>query len=244
MSATAGAGGRSERRDLVARTSRDRLARWLELHPASLSALDHAPLQALTALLETARLSTGRARHINRELTDLKTTARELEEMARRDVLTGMANRRVIEERLAAEWERAVRYRRPLTVFIADVDHLKQVNDAFGHPAGDQLLREVAGRLKAVLRTVDTFGRIGGDEFVALCPETGEDSAAKVGPKLVAAASATPVRYGDHEFTVSLSVGWAVTGDEPRSEDLMSRADDALYRAKTSRGRARGFTPT
>lgn len=243
MSATAGAGGRPERRDLVARSSRDRLARWLELHPASLSALDQQPLQALTALLETARLTTGRARQIGQELIDLKTTARELEQMARVDSLTGMANRRALEEKLAAEWERSVRYKRPLAVFIADVDHLKLINDEYGHGAGDLLLREVAGRIKAVLRTVDTFGRLGGDEFVALCPETGEESAAMVGPRVLSAASAAPLRYGDKEFAVSLSVGWAVTRDEHRAEDLLSRADDALYRAKGTRGRAHEYEP-
>ncbi|MDP9325613.1 MAG: GGDEF domain-containing protein [Candidatus Dormibacteraeota bacterium] len=241
MSATAGAGDRPERRELVARAYRDRLARWLDLHPASLAGLGEEPLHALTTLLDTARVSSGRARQLGIELEDLKATAQELEELARRDTLTGAANRRAVEERLLEEWERAMRYRRPLAVFIADVDHLKQVNDAHGHPAGDRLLKEVANRLQSVLRSGDLFGRLGGDEFVVICPETTAEAAAQVAHKLIEAASATPVEVSERRVDVSLSVGWAVSGDQEQARQLLSAADDALYSAKASgRGRSHG----
>ncbi|MFY9615244.1 MAG: GGDEF domain-containing protein [Candidatus Dormiibacterota bacterium] len=241
MSATAGAGDRLERRDLQARAYRDRLAQWLDLHPASLAALGREQLHALTTLLDTARLSSGRARQLGIELADLKSTARDLEELARRDTLTGAANRRAVEERLLEEWERAVRYQRPLAVFIADVDHLKQVNDEHGHPAGDRLLKAVANRLQSVLRSGDMFGRLGGDEFVVICPETTAEVADQVAHKLIEAATATAVDTGDQSIDVSLSVGWAVSGGEEQPRQLLSAADDALYAAKAGgRGRSHG----
>jgi diguanylate cyclase (GGDEF)-like protein len=225
----------------VARAYRDRLARWLDLHPATLAALGQEPLHALTTLLDTARLSSGRAHQLGIELEDLKATAQELEELARRDSLTGAANRRAVDERLLEEWERAVRYERPLAVFIADVDHLKKVNDEYGHPAGDRLLKEVASRLQSVLRSGDMFGRLGGDEFVVICPETTADVADQVAHKLIEAATAKPVEVTDQSVDISLSVGWAVSGDEEQARQLLSAADDALYSAKAGgRGRSHG----
>jgi diguanylate cyclase (GGDEF)-like protein len=241
MSATAGAGDRVERRDLATRAIRDRMARWLDLHPATLATLGHEPLHALSTLLDTARFTAGRAGRLGVELEDLKATARELEDLARRDTLTGAANRRAVEERLLDEWERAIRYRRPLAVFIADVDHLKQVNDAYGHAAGDSLLKDLAQRLQATVRAGDLFGRLGGDEFVVICPETSAEAADQVAQKLIQAVAAAPVEAGDQTVAVSLSVGWAVSGGEEQPRQLLSAADEALYAAKASgRGRSHG----
>ena len=240
MTATVSA-GRNDRRDPVARANRDRLARWLDLHPASLAFLGQEPLLALTTLLDTARFSAGRARRIGLELIDLKTTARELEELGRLDSLTGAPNRRAAEEHLRLEWERAIRYDRPLAVFIADVDHLKQVNDSYGHAAGDVLLREVATRLQSVLRAVDHFGRLGGDEFVVICPETDAEVAEQVAEKLIRMAAAEPIVAQQTKIAVSLSVGWAVSRGEDQPRELLTAADEALYAAKTDgRGRSRG----
>ncbi len=244
MGATAGAGDRPERRDLTLRANRDRLARWLDLHPASLAALGREPINALTTLLDTVRFSSGRARSLGLELEDLKTTARELVELARRDTLTGVFNRRAIEERLLEEWERAIRYRRPLAVFIADVDHLKLVNDEYGHAAGDSLLRAIADRMQSVVRSVDLFGRLGGDEFVVICPETTATAADQVARKLIQAAGSSPVEAGDQRVTVSVSIGWVVGGREENPRQLLSAADDALYTAKAGgRSRSHGEVP-
>jgi diguanylate cyclase (GGDEF)-like protein len=233
-----------ERRDLAARAIRDRLARWLDLHPATLATLGQEPLHALTTLLDTARFSAGRAGRLGVELDDLKTTARELETLARRDTLTGAANRRAVEERLLEEWERAIRYRRPLAIFIADVDHLKHVNDTYGHAAGDALLRDVAQRLQSVVRGGDLFGRLGGDEFVVICPETNAEAAELVAQKLIQAVAAGPVDAGELKVGVSLSVGWAVNGREEQPRQLLSAADEALYAAKAGgRGRSQGHVP-
>jgi diguanylate cyclase (GGDEF)-like protein len=213
----------------------------LDLHPGSLATLAPEPLQALTALLDTARFSSGRTRALGLELEDLKTTARKLQALALVDSLTGAANRRAVEERLNSEWERAVRYDRPLAVLIADVDHLKCVNDEFGHAAGDNLLRAVADRLRLVIRQGDMFGRLGGDEFIVICPETTAEAAEQVANKLIQTASAEPVSPTGHRVEVSLSVGWTVSASEEVPEELLSAADDALYTAKAGgRGRSQG----
>jgi diguanylate cyclase (GGDEF)-like protein len=244
MSATAGASDRVERRDLATRAIRDRMALWLDLHPATLATLGHEPLHALSTLLDTARFTAGRAGRLGVELEDLKATARELEDLARRDTLTGAANRRAVEERLLEEWERAIRYRRPLAVFIADVDHLKQVNDSYGHAAGDSLLKDLAQRLQSTVRAGDLFGRLGGDEFVVICPETSAEAADQVAQKLIQAVAAAPVEAGDQRVAVSLSVGWAVSGGEEQPRQLLSAADQALYAAKAGgRGRSHGHVP-
>jgi GGDEF domain-containing protein len=98
--------------------------------------------------------------------------SRRLERQADADPLTGLANHRAFHDRLRTEVERAQRYGRPLSLACLDVDGFKDVNDQFGHPAGDKVLREVAARLTTVARTADLVARIGGDEFAILLPET------------------------------------------------------------------------
>jgi two-component system cell cycle response regulator len=171
--------------------------------------------------------------HINQALDEKK---REFEELSRTDALTSLFNRRYFEERFRVELARSKRYRSPLTCLMIDLDHFKTVNDAHGHPIGDQVLRDVAGIVKDTLRDVDLVARYGGEEIVAILPETGPLEGRHVAERVRAAVEAHRTVRGDIEAKVTISVGVAtypVPGLE-EAEDLLRAADDALYRAKDS----------
>ncbi len=112
----------------------------------------------------------------NREIRaanrELEAARRRVEELSLTDALTGLANRRAIEERLQAEYRRTARFDRPFSIVMADIDHFKAINDSFGHGIGDAVLRELADRLRAVVRSVDLAGRWGGEEFLLVLPDT------------------------------------------------------------------------
>jgi len=232
-----------ERRDAVAREYRDRLGEWLELHPADLGRIPRASIEALAIVVDAARYAAASARAQREENIDLREAARRLGEMAWHDPLTGLPNRRALDERLNVECDRANRYNRPLAVMIIDVDHLKQVNDAHGHKAGDELLRAVAHRTQAALRSGDFMGRLAGDEFLVICPETPAHSASLVAEKLMAVVSADQIEDDGDRFDASVSVGWANREGEVNAAEIIRAADKALYRAKSmGRGQAAGST--
>ncbi len=163
---------------------------------------------------------------------------RELDATARRDPLTGALNRRGLDERLGIEIARARRTGEPLTVVTADLDCLKELNDEYGHSAGDDALRLVADVIAEELREVDVLARTGGDEFVLLLPacdqETGMELAEQLRAELRTRAETEP-------WPVSLSMGVAGAPPMPLDPDaLLNAADRALYGAKT-RGRDRAF---
>lgn len=159
----------------------------------------------------------------------------QLEDLAVTDRLTGLFNRRRLDEVLAHECERARRSGLPLALILADVDHFKGVNDTFGHPVGDQLLIAIAGLLLRGVRKVDTVGRWGGEEFMILCPNTSLHAAGAVAENIRAAMAG-------HDFpivgrkTCSFGIAEYRPGEAP--EATLGRADQALYRAK-SEGRNR-----
>lgn len=151
-----------------------------------------------------------------------------------RDSLTGLYNHRHSMEALQRESERVRRYAGRVGVLMVDVDHFKRINDELGHPAGDSVLREIASRLRDGLRGVDVLGRYGGEEFVAILPETGLEDARHTAERLRHAVGARPVRVGEAEVAVTISVGCASQpgpGVDSPSE-LVAAADSALYRAK------------
>lgn len=151
------------------------------------------------------------------------------------DELTGLANRRAFDARLAEEIRRAQRYHRPLALIMADIDHFKQYNDAHGHPQGDVLLRQLAGVLKDAVRETDFAARYGGEEFAVILPETEAAGAMAVAEKVrvVVAAHPFPMRESHPGGKLTLSLGVAAFSAEvAESMDLVQRADDALYRAK------------
>jgi len=155
------------------------------------------------------------------------------------DVLTGWHNRRYLERRLPEELARAARYRHPVSCLILDVDHFKRINDVFGHPAGDQVLRDVARRVKGNLRAADLAVRYGGEEFVVVLPETALADAGKLAERVRDAVSARPYPAQGANLVVTVSIGVAQApvragAPEALGASLIREADRALYRAKAA----------
>jgi diguanylate cyclase (GGDEF)-like protein len=149
------------------------------------------------------------------------------------DLLTGMPNRRLLADRIEQGWRRARRSGDPMAILCLDLDHFKDINDSLGHDAGDQLLFQVAGRIKDCLRASDTVARTGGDEFVILLPELDEAASVDRVCKKILRAFAQPFPLGDQAVPMSASIGAAVypaDGNDP--DTLRLRADTALYAAK------------
>jgi diguanylate cyclase (GGDEF)-like protein len=156
----------------------------------------------------------------------------DLRDLALTDSLTGLANLRAYEERIVEELLRAQRMGRSLALLLLDVDHLKQMNDTFGHAAGDQLLRAVAEVLRGRTRGIDLAARLGGDEFILLLPETDRVGAMVALDRLTAGITEQRI-YGR---TIQISAGIAVYPDDGRTEEaLRKHADDELYQAKRRR---------
>lgn len=161
----------------------------------------------------------------------LERQAAELKDLAVLDPLTGLYNRRLAEERLSEEVSRAQRHHHHLTVMMIDLDCFKQINDGFGHAAGDRVLQECAAHLKRATRVSDVVARLGGDEFVVLLPECSEAQASKVLSHL----RPFEVDFRENKIPVAFSIGYAefqATDSPPR---LLERADQRLYEVKRSR---------
>jgi diguanylate cyclase (GGDEF)-like protein len=155
------------------------------------------------------------------------------------DALTQVNNRRYFQEALEREYNRALRYKRELSLVLFDVDHFKAVNDAHGHLAGDAVLRQVAAEVKPKLREQDIFARVGGEEFAALLPEVGPDGALVTAEKVRRIVEGATFLVETLPITITVSVG--VTSLDARVKEptmLYERADGALYEAK-NKGRNR-----
>ncbi len=151
------------------------------------------------------------------------------------DPLTGLANRTLLRDRLEQALARSGREGSETGVLFVDLDNFKQVNDAYGHASGDQVLVELANRLRAAVRPADTVARMGGDEFVIVCEEVDERAALALGQRLRDAIH-LPLLVGGAPHEVSASIGVAL--GQSGADSLLARADSALYRAK-ARGRGR-----
>ncbi|MDQ1653544.1 MAG: hypothetical protein QOI35_2744 [Cryptosporangiaceae bacterium] len=168
-------------------------------------------------------------------LRQLESQARYIRDLARQDDLTGLPNRRAWNDELPRALERARRYGGPLCVAIVDLDFFQRINDKYGHPAGDRLLKEAAAAWSGQLRAVDTLARYGGEEFIALLPGADEVQASAV---LARMGAATPLAQ-------TFSGGIAEWDGEETSDQLVARADAALHEAKAAgRDRVRTATPT
>ncbi len=157
----------------------------------------------------------------------------ELTQLAITDSLTGLSNRRHFMEQGLREIERARRYRQPLALMLIDIDHFKDINDRYGHPTGDQVLRMVAQACQSGARNADLAGRIGGEEFALLMPETGMVSAQLAAERMRRAVAAVDYGAAGVAQAVTASIGVAVLEEgDATLERLLARADKALYRAK------------
>ncbi|PCJ68850.1 MAG: diguanylate cyclase response regulator [Rhodobiaceae bacterium] len=158
----------------------------------------------------------------------------KLTRLALTDALTGVANRRAFMERLGAEVSRAHRHGNTLSVIMADIDHFKRVNDTYGHAAGDVVICDTVTRMGTGTRQSDLLGRLGGEEFAVLLPETDAKAAMALAEKMRKAVDAETFQVADGcALPVSISLGVAQwTDDDKSAEDLLSRADHALYLSK------------
>ena len=177
-------------------------------------------------------------RELDRTNKELEEKRQELLQLSRTDGLTGLINRRHFEERLAAEFSRSERYRAPLSCFLLDIDHFKKVNDTWGHPFGDVVLREVAGVARRALRDVDVLARYGGEELIALLPETSPEEAWRAAERVRMGVEAmrltTQVDGVPTSVKCTASIGVATyPGETVESpESLVQAADQCLYEAK------------
>lgn len=220
--------GQSNRGDKSesSKSAREANANDLRSKAAVSRAVDHVPLGFRLLLLglmfAVAVLSVVSLRERRR--------AQSVARVAQLDYLTGLANREGFDRMLGQEWRRAVRYGRPLGLVFVDLDHFKAYNDSHGHLAGDRLLREVAAAINSTARGSDFTARLGGDEFVVLCPESSEQGLESLTRRLTSETA---------PLEVTLSIGYALQGpDDVGPEDIVARADAAMYRAKGA-GRAK-----
>jgi diguanylate cyclase (GGDEF)-like protein len=160
--------------------------------------------------------------------------ARELARQASTDALTGCANRRFFLTMLQSECDRAARYEESFCVLAIDIDHFKQINDRFGHHAGDQTLSRFADVTRSALRKTDRLGRTGGEEFMGLLPNTHSAEATQIAERIRAAVAGLGNPLGSKDLAITVSIGVACSGATMKetAEQLSIRADEALYRAK------------
>ena len=158
------------------------------------------------------------------------------------DGLTNLYNHRYLHQHLSAESARARRYKTPLTCLMLDIDNFKTVNDAYGHPYGDEVLKVIARIIREQIRRVDTAGRYGGEEFLIMMPQTASLDALPVAERIRGEVQEYPFRYEGRDVHVTLSIGMATYDSKDKrlsqKADLLKAADVALYRAKT-RGKNR-----
>ena len=187
-----------------------------------------------------------KTRELDAKVAELEALKYELEEsneklrqLSSLDGLTDLPNRRFFDETLVREWQRGRRKQTPLTLIIADIDHFKAYNDAYGHVIGDDCLKKVARGLdKSILRDVDIIARYGGEEFAAILPETDQEGGILIAERMLEAIRKLNITHeqsktADH-VTVSLGVATTIPQDSGNATRLIQAADRALYTAKAS----------
>src|ERR1051326_2475504 len=169
------------------------------------------------------------------KLQDQLVSAREASrEQAMRDPLTGLLNRGAVLDALQQECSRTDRIGGSFGVIMVDVDHFKAINDTYGHLVGDGVLREVSTRLRGSLRTYDSIGRYGGEEFLVIAPGCGAASAQELAERLRRAVGDTAIRYSGRSLPVTISLGVASGAGSPARDALLGGSDEAVYAWKAA----------
>jgi two-component system, cell cycle response regulator len=182
-----------------------------------------------------ARILTGlRIRQLLVELSDKNRT---LAELALKDSLTGLLNRRAVEQLLKAEISRASRFQKPMSLAIIDIDHFKRVNDTYGHPVGDKALQAVAATIQKSIRQMDVAGRLGGEEFVIVFPETNTTGCQIVAERIRRSIEMMNFKQGEDKIHITISLGLASGIPLDPAADckkFLELADQAVYQAKAN----------
>lgn len=172
---------------------------------------------------------------IERDLTRYKKIERQLANMALFDSLTGTLNRPAFYQHAEKEFARSKRYYRPLSVIMLDIDHFKKINDCYGHGGGDQVLQIFAEACQEITRSTDVMGRVGGEEFALLLPDSPMKAAFNLAERLRERINKYPYLAGDMLIEVTASLGVAeLQADDTDFRTLLQRADEALYAAKNA----------
>jgi two-component system cell cycle response regulator len=164
----------------------------------------------------------------------------EIEKLAITDGLTGLFNHRHFQERLKQEFHRLGRFPEPISLLIIDIDHFKEINDTYGHPVGDAVLKDVSDIIKKTIRNIDVPARYGGEEFTVILIGTNARGALKMAERLRKAVMKKVFSAESKDFQITVSIGLSTSHDNIRSkEELIEKADKALYHAKkTGRNRS------
>jgi len=167
------------------------------------------------------------------DVTDIAAYEKKLITTNTKDGLTGIFNRRYFETKLTEEFDRHVRYDRPLSLIMIDIDHFKKINDTYGHQAGDFILKKLATLIDERIRTIDIVSRYGGEEFCCLLPETTIDSAMALAEFLRIGVETEIFQFKDKRLRITMSQGVSeINSDVDSAEALLKLADDALYESK------------
>lgn len=187
------------------------------------------PAESPEETRELARLQ-GSLRAMGRQLGD---AMEQVQDLARRDPLTQLLNRRALEEVLGLAIGRNKRGGSPCALLFIDLDHFKIINDQFGHAVGDEALKVASQRMRAALREIDTLARYGGEEFVAVLPGASREDALNVAERLRRAVGEPPPASLPRDLRLATSVGVALLMPDDTQDAVLGRADNALYAAKT-----------
>jgi two-component system cell cycle response regulator len=189
-------------------------------------------LTTLDIALATEVYHRSQIQDMDRSLKHLQSQQKSLRRQLEQDALTGVSSRTSLLRELQGCIQRSTKTGQPLVVMMADLDHFKLINDNHGHLAGDKVLKEVAGRIKAGLREFDVVGRYGGEEFVILLENTSVHTAHQIAERIRQRIGSEPVHVAGHDMQVTISQGLALCSQGDDSHSVLSRADQAMYKAK------------
>ncbi|ROU01796.1 diguanylate cyclase [Marinobacter sp. R17] len=216
------------------------LAIWLTRPALIMQKLSIEIIQVLAFALVMGQIAiiggyiSGLRKEVRERNRELRAAMQQIRELAHIDELTGVANRRRLMDVLTSEINRCRRSRSPLSIALLDIDHFKQINDRFGHPAGDAILRRVACSVDERMRDIDCFGRYGGEEFMMILPQTDLKGARVKAERVCQSLRELCCDNIQQGVQISASIGVAQHRDGERTEDTIQRADRALYQAKAT----------